>query len=50
MDPEDFGKVRGTAVALAMRLKSSIDFFYGIPFLEMLEIMGEVVRLGKKKQ
>lgn len=41
--------MRGMVVALAMRLKSSIDFFYDIHFLEMLEIMGEVVRLGKKK-
>lgn len=37
-------------VALAMRLNDGVDFFYHIPFIEMVEIMGEVVRLGKKRK
>lgn len=49
MEPEDFGKVRRIVIALAMRLKSNVEFFYRLPFLETLEIMGEVIKLGKKK-
>lgn len=49
MEPRDFGEVRRMLVALAMKMKGDIGFFYSIPFLEAVGIMKEVTRIGKGK-
>lgn len=46
---EDFKEIRGVLVALAIRLKGDVGFFYGLPFLEAVEIMKEVAKVGKGK-
>ncbi len=50
MEPEDFGEVRRVVIALAMKLRMGMDYFCGLPFLEVLEIMKEVAELVKKKR
>lgn len=50
MEPENFGEVRKIIVALAMRTKGDIGFYYGLPFVEVLGIIKEVAELGKRKQ
>ncbi len=37
-------------VGLAARLKTGLDFFYGLSFGEVLDIMREVAELGKRQR
>ena len=50
MSPEDFGGVQRLLVGLAARLKTGLDFFYGLSFGEVLDIMREVAELGKRQR
>ena len=49
MEPEDFGEVRKVLVALAMRMKGDLGFYYSLPFTEALGVIKEVAKLGKRK-
>ncbi len=37
-------------VRLSLRFKTGLDFFYGLSFGEIVDIMEEVVELGKKQR
>lgn len=50
MSPEDFGSIRKVMVRLSLRFKTGLDFFYGLSFGEIVDIMEEVVELGKKQR
>lgn len=50
MDPDDFGAIHKILVSLALRTRTGMDFFYGLSFYDVLEIMKEVIELGKKQR
>lgn len=37
-------------IGLSMRLRTGIDFFYALSFYDVLEIMKEVIRIGKEQR
>ncbi len=50
MSPEDFGSIQKVMIGLSVRLKTGLDFFYGLSFGEIVDVMEEVVELGKKQR
>ncbi len=49
MAPEDIGEIRRILLILSMRTGGGLDFFYSLPFLETVEIAGEIYNLMKEK-
>lgn len=49
MSPEDLGDIQRILIILSMKLKTGIDFFYGLSFLDALEMMKEVAKIGKRQ-
>ncbi len=37
-------------IGLSVRFRTGLDFFYGLSFSEIVDIMEEVVELGKKQR
>ena len=50
MFPEDFGSIQKVMIGLSVRLRTGLDFFYGLSFSEIVDIMEAVVELGKKQR
>lgn len=48
MDLEDFSSVYKIIIPLAMNLRTGVDFFYNLPFFDVLNILKEAAELGKK--
>jgi hypothetical protein len=48
MEPEDFGAVHEMVISLALRLRTGVDFFYNLPFFDVLDIMREAVKKWPK--
>lgn len=47
MEPEDFASIRKNLILLSMKLRTGVDFFYNLPFLDVLEIMKDVSEVTK---
>lgn len=50
MEPEDLGDILKILIILAAKFKTGMDFFYGLPFFDTLEIMKEAAELGKEQR
>lgn len=50
MDPGDFGNIHKILIVLSMKLRTGIDFFYNLPFYDVLEIVKEVAEIGNKQR
>lgn len=48
MSPEDLGDIRRILIILSMKLRTGIDFFYSLPFLDALEITKELMEVSKE--